>query len=45
MYNAGIPIVQGLDIMSRQTENKLLRVIVGQIKSDVEGGDERWLKP
>ncbi|MGO9952787.1 MAG: type II secretion system F family protein [Dissulfurispiraceae bacterium] len=38
MYNAGIPIVQGLDIMSKQTENKTLRAIIGQVKSDVEGG-------
>ena len=28
MYNAGIPIVQSLDIMSKQTENKALRLIV-----------------
>jgi len=38
MYNAGIPIVQSLDIMSKQTENKALRLIVGQVKSDVESG-------
>jgi type IV pilus assembly protein PilC len=38
MYNAGIPIVQGLEIMSKQTENKTLREIVGRIKSDVESG-------
>ncbi len=38
MYNAGIPIVQGLDIMSKQTENKSLRTIIGQVKSDVEAG-------
>ncbi len=38
MYNAGIPIVQGLDIMSKQTENKNLREIVGRVKGDVEAG-------
>ena len=38
MYNAGIPIVQGLDIMSKQTENSTLRTIVGQVKADVESG-------
>jgi type IV pilus assembly protein PilC len=38
MYNAGIPIVQSLDIMSKQTENKALRLIVGQVKGDVESG-------
>src|ERR1700690_847177 len=38
MYNAGIPIVQSLDIMSKQTENKALRLIIGQVKGDVESG-------
>jgi type IV pilus assembly protein PilC len=38
MYNAGIPIVQSLEIMSKQTENKTLRVIIGQVKGDVESG-------
>ena len=38
MYNAGIPIVQGLDIMSKQTENKTLREIIGKVKGDVESG-------
>jgi len=38
MYNAGIPIVQGLDIMSKQTENKALRETISKVKSDVESG-------
>ena len=38
MYNAGIPIVQSLDIMSKQTENKSFREVIGQVKSDVESG-------
>ena len=38
MYNAGIPIVQGLDIMTKQTENRSLREVVSQVKSDVESG-------
>jgi len=38
MYNAGIPIVQSLEIMSKQTENTSLRAIVGQVKADVEAG-------
>ena len=38
MYNAGIPIVQGLDILTKQTENPTLREVIGIIKSDVESG-------
>jgi type IV pilus assembly protein PilC len=38
MYNAGIPIVQGLDILTKQTENSALREVVGVIKADVESG-------
>ncbi len=38
MYNAGIPIVQGLDILTKQTENPSLREVVGIIKNDVESG-------
>ncbi len=38
MFTAGIPIVQGLDILSRQTENKTLGHLLSQIKSDVETG-------
>lgn len=38
MFTAGIPIVQGLDIMAKQIENKSMGEIIGQIKSDVETG-------
>ncbi|MBF0506650.1 MAG: type II secretion system F family protein [Nitrospirae bacterium] len=38
MFNAGIPIVQGLDILSKQSENKSLGEIIVQIKSNVETG-------
>ncbi|MEW5746043.1 MAG: type II secretion system F family protein [Nitrospirota bacterium] len=38
MFTAGIPIVQGLDILSRQTENRSLGAIIGDIKTDVETG-------
>ncbi|MCL4456370.1 MAG: type II secretion system F family protein [Nitrospirae bacterium] len=38
MFIAGIPIVQGLDIMSKQSENKTLGAIIAQIKADVETG-------
>ena len=39
MINAGLPIVQCLDILSRQTENEQLRVAVNQVMLDVEGGN------
>jgi type IV pilus assembly protein PilC len=38
MIDAGLPIVQCLDILSQQTESKVLRNTVRAIKQDVEGG-------
>jgi type IV pilus assembly protein PilC len=38
MIDAGLPIVQGLDILTQQTENKSFRNIIRTIKQDVEGG-------
>lgn len=38
LFNAGIPIVQGLDILSKQCDNKSLGAIIGQVKTDVETG-------
>ena len=38
MIDAGLPIVQGLDILSQQSENKAFRITVRTIKQDVEGG-------
>ncbi|HEU4344184.1 MAG TPA: type II secretion system F family protein [Candidatus Binatia bacterium] len=38
MIDAGLPIVQCLDILSEQSESKLLRSTVRTIKQDVEGG-------
>lgn len=38
MFSAGIPIVQGLDIMAKQAENKTLGAVIAQIKADVETG-------
>ncbi|MGH7830908.1 MAG: type II secretion system F family protein, partial [Candidatus Binatia bacterium] len=38
MIDAGLPIVQSLDILSQQTENKLFRDTIRTIKQDVEGG-------
>jgi type IV pilus assembly protein PilC len=38
MIDAGLPIVQGLDILSQQTESKAFRNTIRTIKQDVEGG-------
>src|SRR5262245_27252481 len=39
MIDAGLPLVQCLDILARQAENKEFAKVVGQIKTDVESGD------
>jgi type IV pilus assembly protein PilC len=38
MIDAGLPIVQCLDILSTQSENKRFGKILGQVKQTVEGG-------
>ncbi len=38
MFTAGIPIVQGLEILAKQIENRSMGEVIGQIKSDVETG-------
>ncbi len=38
MIDAGLPIVQCLDILGEQSENKLLRNTIDTVKQDVEGG-------
>ncbi len=38
MIDAGLPLVQALDILSQQTESKGLATIIGDVKNDVEGG-------
>ncbi|MFH1784688.1 MAG: type II secretion system F family protein [bacterium] len=38
LVNAGIPIVQGLIILNEQMEDKRMREVVGEVKSDVESG-------
>ena len=38
MIDAGLPIVQSLDILSQQTDNKLFKQTIRTIKQDVEGG-------
>ncbi len=38
MINAGLPLIQCLDILSTQSENKVLARTLGEVKVDVEGG-------
>lgn len=38
MINAGVPILQSLQVMCEQTENKVLRRKLYEIKNDIEGG-------
>src|SRR5204863_7331269 len=38
MINAGLPLVQCLDILSKQTEQATFRTIIGQTMRDVEAG-------
>ncbi len=38
MINAGLPLVQCLEILSTQSENKVLRETVGEVKGAVEAG-------
>jgi len=39
MINAGLPLVQALDILSRQSENKTLQAVIRQVVFDVESGN------
>lgn len=38
MIEAGIPIVQALDILSEQTQKRRFRDVIRRVKEDVEGG-------
>jgi type IV pilus assembly protein PilC len=38
MINSGLPLVQSLDILARQSENKYLRKVIEQVLYDVESG-------
>jgi len=38
MIGAGLPLIQALDILTNQTENKSFGAIIGEIKAEVEGG-------
>jgi len=38
MIDAGLPLVQALEILTKQTESKTLAKAIGDVKADVEGG-------
>jgi len=38
IIDAGLPIVQGLDVLSQQSENKAFRNVIREIKQEVESG-------
>src|SRR5690606_33171724 len=38
MINAGLPLVQSLDILAKQSESKALRKVIEQVLYDVEAG-------
>lgn len=38
LFSSGIPIVQGLEIMAKQTEKKALKNILNQVKESIESG-------
>jgi len=38
MIDAGLPLVQSLEVLSSQQENKVFKNIIRQIREDVEGG-------
>lgn len=38
MIDSGLPLIQGLEILTNQAENPTFKKILAQIKSDVEGG-------
>ena len=38
MINSGLPLVQSLDILAEQTENKNLRTVIKDVLYDVESG-------
>ncbi|MBI4409037.1 MAG: type II secretion system F family protein [Gemmatimonadetes bacterium] len=39
MINSGLPLVQSLDILAKQSENKALRTVIEQVLYDVEAGN------
>ncbi|MFP4391443.1 MAG: type II secretion system F family protein [Desulfohalobiaceae bacterium] len=42
MINSGVPILQALQVMSEQTENKVLRRTLVQVRNDVQAGSSLY---
>jgi len=38
LINAGLPLVQSLDVMMAQSTNRTLKEVIGEVRKDVEGG-------
>jgi type IV pilus assembly protein PilC len=38
MINAGLPLIQCLDLLGKQEQNKAFAKVIGSIKEDIEGG-------
>ena len=38
MINAGLPLIQCLDLLGKQEQNKTFAKVIGSIKGDIEGG-------
>ena len=38
MINAGLPLIQFLDLLGKQEQNKTFAKVIGNIKGDIEGG-------
>jgi type IV pilus assembly protein PilC len=38
MINAGLPLIQCLDLLGKQEQNKTFAKVIGSIKDDIEGG-------
>lgn len=42
MINSGVPVLQGLQVMCEQTENKALKRILNQVRNDVQSGSSLY---
>lgn len=40
MIHAGLSLIEGLDVLSKEIENKKFRMVIGQIKNGVEKGQQ-----
>jgi type IV pilus assembly protein PilC len=45
MINAGLPLIQCLDLLGKQEQNKAFAKVIGSIRDDIEGGGRRLPMP